>query len=122
MGPIAAKRTGRPPGRRKGTRNTLVWGEVSAVELARKLCAELGEDSEATQLLYAALCAVARGDPGWRGRYVGDKLRALIHLLDRRKGKPVQPLEHKGTLTLEQLVRESISNPPDPPGPDRDGS
>jgi len=56
---------------------------------------------------------IARGDPGYRGRYIGVRLRAAFDMLDRHLGKATQPIEHSGALTiLEQLVGASM-DPPD---------
>lgn len=60
------------------------------------------------------LAAVARGDPGYRGRYVMAKLSAARAALEYLIGKPTQPIEHKGSVTIEQLVLQSMSGTPDP--------
>jgi len=85
------------------------------VEMARQLCENLGEDDPVTREILGMLAAVARGDPGWRGRYIGDRLRAIIELGNRRLGKPVQPLDHSGKIgfTLEELLTGKRDAPGD---------
>lgn len=60
------------------------------------------------------LLSIARGEPGFRGRHIGDRLRAIRESLDRKLGRAKQPVEHSGKLTLEQLVIDSM------PGADGD--
>lgn len=113
-GKRAHRRTGRPRGRPK--RGALKVGEVAAIEIANELCAKLGEDDPVTREILGMLAAIARGDVGWRGRYIGNRLRAVIELGNRRLGKPVQPLDHSGKIgfTLEDLL--AGKSDPDAPG------
>jgi hypothetical protein len=58
--------------------------------------------------------AIVDARVGWRGRHTGDRLRALREAMDRRLGKPVQPVAHSGKVgfTLEEL----LASKPDAPG------
>ena len=110
---IAARRKGRRPGRPQGCRTALHTGERSAVELIRHAIDKLGEDDPLLQELLQLELRIARGEPGYRGRYIGQRLRAAMDLLDRHIGNPTQPIEHRGKLTLEQLVQKSLSRSTD---------
>jgi hypothetical protein len=107
-------------GRKKGYKNPLGFGEVQAIDLARKACEQLGEDDPVVVEFLAMLAAIARGDPGWRGRHIGERLRAIDKFLDRRMGKPVQPVDHSGKIgfTLEDLLTGKTDSEPGtgPPG------
>jgi hypothetical protein len=100
------RHTGRKPtGRPLGTRNALKPGEVSAVDMARLLCEKLGEDDAVTREVLAMLAAIARGDRGWNGRHIGERLRAVIELGHHAAGKPAaRPTPGESPERLEALA------------------
>lgn len=76
------------------------------MELARIACETIGEDDAVVRWCLGVLASIGRGDRGYRGRHVGERLRAVVHILDRRLGKPPQTVRHSGKLglTLEDLL------------------
>lgn len=78
-------------------------GERKGYDLARRAIEQLGEDDPLVQELLAMLLAVARGETGYKGRYIGDRLRAIRELLDRRLGRAHQAVsvDQKGELRVK---------------------
>lgn len=83
-------------------------GEVGLVEVIDSAIEHLGQDDPFVRWLLAMQFRIARGDPGYRGRYIGIRAKEASRLADRILGKPVQRLEHGGKVTLEQLVTQSL--------------
>ena len=90
-------------------REALPRGAVKAIKCFRKAA----EHDAAADEAMGVVLAVMRGDVGYRGRHIGEKLRAAIYVREDRVGKPVQRVKVSGTLSLVDMVAESFKPTPD---------
>ena len=89
-------------------REPLRKNERTGTELLRRAIRDLGEQDPIVQECQAMLLLIARGEVGYRGRYVGERLRAIRDLLDRIQGRPRERQEHTGEVVhrIEIVERE----------------
>lgn len=83
----------------KGTKETLRHGEKKAQLAVNKAIQTYGIDNPVVKECLQILLCIARAEPGYRGRYVGERLRAVNRLIDQLAGKPKETVEHSGEVT-----------------------
>ncbi len=91
MGDIGGKGSGgarRGAGRPNRSNSFLRTGEARATRLISKAIALHGETHPIVASCLRDLLHIARADPGYRGRYVSTRLRAICHILDMLVGRP----------------------------------
>lgn len=73
-------------------RSDLADNERKLIVALRDACEKFGENNPIVQEMLALEVYVARGAPRYRGRHIGDRLRAARDILDRMTGKPPQTI------------------------------
>lgn len=83
------------------------------MRLAGQVARKLGEDDPEVRLLLERVAEIAMGHR--RARYVGEQFRALRELLDRRLGRPTQPVKAEGELRVTVAYADEPGDGPDEP-------
>lgn len=87
---------------------SLMEGERKAILAVKKAMGTHGEDNPVVMECLGILLRIARGDAGYKGRYIGDRFKAISRLLDQLEGKPRQQVsvEHSGSVDLYTRMTE----------------
>ena len=96
-------------GRKKGDNQGLYEGESEAIESLSKAIAIHGESHPIIAECTKDLLKIARGAEGYRGRYIGERMRAIVRLLDMLAGRPreaKQPERDDARGAIAKLIED----------------
>ena len=98
-------------------RKTLHNGERDALSSLCKAIALHGETHPIIEKCMRDLLKIADAEPGYRGRYIGDRFRAIARVLDMLVGKPREAPSHKRD-DPKGAVRKLVERLQDEHGPE----